>query len=113
MAFTKRLEGPPGEAWGLDDPAWLKEPPPNGPLAWRDVSETPVYTDYGASIRAADLRAWHARDRHRAFEGLYAGEDWRAIMEKKTASLEAALAAAPDDALFTMVNYEWESGLDW
>ena len=111
MAFTKKLQGPEGSDWELDDPRWLEEPPPSGPLDWRDVSKDQGYTDYAVTIRAADLRAWHERDRHYACEGSYAYDGWRQMLAKETASLEAALANAPDDALFTMVNYEWESGL--
>ena len=75
-------------------------------------SRVAAYADYAAPILGAELRAWHERDRHFAFEGVYAYSGWVPIMTAKVQELERVLVEAPPDSEFTIVRYEWESGLD-
>ena len=111
MAFSIRIERANCD-WQLDGLAWLHEPPPKGNLEWSDVSRVAAYADYAAPILGAELRAWHERDRHFAFEGVYAYSGWVPIMTAKVQELERVLVEAPPDSEFTIVRYEWESGLD-
>ena len=111
MAFSTRIERA-SDGWLLDGPSWLHEPPPKGNLEWSDVSQDAGYVDYAAPILAAELHAWHQRDRHFAFEGLYAYSGWIPIMTAKGQELERILAEALPDSEFTIVRYEWESGLN-
>ncbi len=110
MAFATKISGP-AEPWDVDDPAWLKEPPPGGPLPWGELEWNHGYRDYYATITAGELAAWHGRDRHLAFKGSYDHETWKPIMQKRVDRLELLLANLPPDAPITVKRYEWESGL--
>jgi hypothetical protein len=111
MAFSTRIVRV-SDGWVLDGPVWLQEPPPKGNLEWSDVSQNPGYADYAAGIQSSELRAWHDRDRHFAFEGVYAYSGWVPIMTAKVQELERILAETADEAEFTIVRYEWESDLN-
>lgn len=70
---------------------------------------------YGGTVlatrAAAELCAWHQRDRHLAFEGVYSYQGWVPIMTAQVQELERVLAEALPDSEFIFIRYEWESGM--
>jgi len=88
IAAPKPVQSP----WMMDPVEWLTKPAPGG-LEERTVHLNDGYRDWALVITAAELLAWHQRDRHRAFEGIFAFEYWRKVLDPKLAELETLLAS--------------------
>lgn len=115
MPFSLRLVAiaKPGDPqWMMDPVEWLAGPAPIEGVSERLVHLNASYRDYILAISADELRAWHERDRHRAFEGVYDYEGWRKRLDPKIAELEAILAAPGCPELFLAHWLEWESGYE-
>ncbi len=101
----------PGEdPWMMDTVEWLSEPIAAG-IEGRAVHLNDSYQDWVVALSAMELLAWHQRDRHRAFEGVYAYQGWRDQLDAKIEELEALLASPSCPLFFIAHWFEWESGL--
>jgi hypothetical protein len=112
MAIALRLIAAPmpGErAWTMDPIDWLTRPGPGG-LEERRVHLTEGYGDWVLLISRAELLVWHERDRHVAFEGVFADPAWRERLDPKIVELELLLSSSNCPSLFVAHWFEWESG---
>jgi hypothetical protein len=101
---------PGQEPWMMDPIEWLTRPAPV-PEPERSVYLSDGYGDFVLVLSAHELRAWHARDRYRAFEGIYSYKGWQDVLGPKLRDLELLLSSANCPSLFVAHWFEWESGL--
>jgi hypothetical protein len=95
----------------MDAVEWLTSPKLEDGSERRRLPPELGYQDYVLLVTASELRDWHQKDRHRAFEGSYGTPPWQKVIGPKIAELERLLAA-PDCPRFFLAHwYEWESGL--
>ena len=113
MALPRLLRGRPeeGPVWMMDPVEWLLPVTLEDNSERRALSPNHGYSDFILAITAAELAQWHARDRHRATEGVYSTEVWQKVLGPKVAELERLVSAADCPRFFMAHWYEWESGL--
>ena len=114
MATSLRLIAAPRPGqigpWMLDPVEWLGRPAPVSEPAERSLDLDAGYQDRALVLSDGELIEWHRRDRHRAFEGVYAQDGWRERLIPKVADLETLLLSPKCPRFFVAHWYEWESG---
>lgn len=95
----------------MDPVEWLTRPVPAQTATERPVHLNDGYQDFVLCLSAQELRTWHARDRHLAFEGVYEYSGWRDQLDPKIAELERVLESPDCPTLLVAHWLEWESGL--
>jgi hypothetical protein len=114
MAFSVRItgwgDGGAGPSFEMEPPWWPADALREDPRFRATVSDG--YLDYDALLSTEEARELHARFKSRATAGVYAWNDWQAIIRPLIAELDAALDPQADQhAYFHVRVFEWESGL--
>jgi hypothetical protein len=95
---------PGQEPWEMESVPWLQRPVPVLPAREREVYLVQGYYDFVLAVSADELRTWHARDRHLAFEGIFKYSSQRSGLDPMIAELERVLAA-PDCPTFFVAHW--------
>ncbi len=119
MAFALRLMAIPrvrlgrpedGPVWMMDNISWLLPPTlTDGAQRRAPPAHRRDDRDYVLVLSAVEVAQWHARDKHRAQEGVYASESWQSILGPMMAELEGVLQSVDCPKFFLAQWYEVES----